>query len=199
MALFYVTGLPGAGKSAVLGELRARAYYARGVDEDGYADWINLATGAADRFPEEDPDLDFHQWCQDHNWVLSTKRIDILSRATARLGQPVFLCGVADEDRAVWHLFAKVLTLVADAPTLEHRIMTRDNNQFGKAPEELAAVLESQAGYEASYRGFGATIIDAARPLPDVADDVLAASLGLPPSVRRGAREARERARILPR
>jgi len=194
MALFYVTGLPGAGKSAVLDELRARGYHARGVDEDGYADWINLATGTHDRFPEDDPDLDFHAWYQDHNWVLSARRIGILSRATARLGQPVFLCGVADEDRTVWHLFAKVLALVADAPTLKHRIVTRENNQFGKAPEELNAVLESQVGYEASYRGFGAAIIDAARPLSQVVDDVLAASFALP-----GSEEAPERARILPR
>jgi hypothetical protein len=194
MALFFVTGLPGAGKSAVLDELRARGYHARGVDEDGYADWINRATATPDRFPRDDADLDFHAWCQAHDWVLSVRRIGILSRATARLGKPVFLCGVADEDRAVWHLFAKVLVLVADAPTLEQRIVTRDNNEFGKAPEELATVLGSQAGYEATYRGFGAVIIDAARPLRDVVDEVLAACFPLP-----GSTEAHEKARIVPR
>ncbi len=197
MALFYVTGLPGAGKSAVLAELRARGYHARGVDEDGYADWINLATGKPDRFPEDDPDLDFHAWCQAHNWVLSARRIGILSRATARLDQPVFLCGVADDDRAVWHLFTKVLALVADAPTLEQRIVTRDNNKFGKAPEELAAVLDSQAGYEASFREFGAVIIDAARPLRDVVDEILAACFPSPGEPK--SKEAHERGHILPR
>ncbi|HET9898538.1 MAG TPA: hypothetical protein VFQ44_26725 [Streptosporangiaceae bacterium] len=35
MSLYYVTGLSGTGKSAVLTELRARGYLARGVDEDG--------------------------------------------------------------------------------------------------------------------------------------------------------------------
>jgi hypothetical protein len=51
MSLIYVTGLSGTGKSAILGELRARGYRARGVDEDGYADWINRVTGTADEFP----------------------------------------------------------------------------------------------------------------------------------------------------
>jgi thymidylate kinase len=36
MSLIYVTGLSGAGKSAVLDELVARGCEARGVDEDGY-------------------------------------------------------------------------------------------------------------------------------------------------------------------
>jgi hypothetical protein len=60
MSLFFVTGLSGTGKPAVLGELRARGHQARGVDEDGYADWINRATGSADDFPRNDPGLDFH-------------------------------------------------------------------------------------------------------------------------------------------
>ena len=51
MALYYVTGLSGSGKSSVLRELRARGYHARGVDEDGFADWINRISGRADAFP----------------------------------------------------------------------------------------------------------------------------------------------------
>ncbi|HEY1005243.1 MAG TPA: hypothetical protein VGD83_36970 [Streptosporangiaceae bacterium] len=74
MALFYVTGLSGTGKSAVLSELRVRGYHARGVDEDGYADWINRAAGTPDDFPRDAPGLDLHAWYQAHDWVLSTKR-----------------------------------------------------------------------------------------------------------------------------
>ena len=47
----------------------------------------------------------------------------------------------------------------------------------GQAPEELAALRRWQDGYEAAYRGYGAVIIDAARPLGDVVDEILAASL----------------------
>lgn len=173
MALFYVTGLSGTGKSAVRGELQARGYYARGVDEDGYADWVNRVSGRADAFPRDDPGFDFHAWYRAHEWVLSEKRIGILSRAAARLGQPVFLCGVASGDGSVWHLFDKVLALVADGPTIQRRIAARTDNEFGQAPEELAALLRWQDGYEAAYRGYGAVIIDAARPLGDVVDEIL--------------------------
>ena len=68
MPLFYVTGLSGAGKSAVLTELRARGYRARGVDEDGYADWISKSTQAVDRFPRDERGVDFHAWYQTHDW-----------------------------------------------------------------------------------------------------------------------------------
>jgi hypothetical protein len=63
----------------------------------------------------------------------------------------VFLFGTAD-DANVWHLFSKVLALVADVPTIRRRIDARPN-QFGKAPEELAAVLGWQASYEADTAG----------------------------------------------
>jgi hypothetical protein len=177
LALFYVTGLSGTGKSAVLDELRARGYHARGVDEDGYADWINRVTGRPDEFPHDDPALDFHEWYKTHDWVLSVKRIGVLSRAAARLGRPVFLCGVADRDDAVWHLFEKVLALVADLTTLEQRIAVRAND-FGKVPEEFAIIAQWHADYEAAYRRFGAMIIDATLPLTDVVDELLAASAG---------------------
>jgi uridine kinase len=41
MPLVYVTGISGSGKSAVLQELRQRAHKAVGVDEDGYARWLD--------------------------------------------------------------------------------------------------------------------------------------------------------------
>jgi len=174
LALFYVTGLAGTGKSAVLSELLARGYHARGVDEDGYADWINRVSGKPDEYPH-DAALDFHAWYKTHDWVLSAKRIGVLSRAAARLGRPVFLCGVANRDDTVWHLFDKVLALVADLPTLERRIAVRQND-FGKTPDEFADIVGWHADYEATYRRFGAVIIDATLPLSEIVDEILAAS-----------------------
>ena len=107
--------------------------------------------------------------------MLSPRRISVLSRAAARLGEPVFLCGTADGDASVWHLFSKVLALVADVPTIRRRIDARPD-QFGKAPEELAAILGRQASYEADYRRYGAIIIDATSPLGEVVGEILAVS-----------------------
>ena len=102
---FLRHGPSGTGKSAVPDELRARGYQARGVDEDGYGDWIDRATGTPDDFPHDDPDLGFHAWYATHEWVLSAERIGALRREAAGLGAPMFLCGVAAGEDKVWHLF----------------------------------------------------------------------------------------------
>jgi len=51
--------------------LEGRGWPWRGVDEDGYADWVSLASGTLDHYPCDDPGLDFHAWQAAHNWVLS--------------------------------------------------------------------------------------------------------------------------------
>ena len=174
MGLCLVTGVSGTGKSTVLGELRARGCLARGVDEDGYADWVSRRTGAAEAVPRGDPRFDIHAWYRAHDWVLNARRVGVLSRAAARCGRPVFLCGSAMGEPAVWHRFDRVVALVADVPTIERRLAARAGD-YGKAPEELAAILGWHDGYEERYRRFGAVIVDATRPLPEVTDQVLAA------------------------
>ena len=153
MTLYYVTGLSGTGKSAVLRELRARGYHARGVDEDGYADWVNRITGCRDAFPRDDPDFDFHAWYAAHYWVLSVRRVSMLSRAAARLAKPVFLCGSASGDDVVWQLFDKVIALVADERTIRRRLAGR---RKGSARHRKSSPTSS-SGIPASRRPTGAS------------------------------------------
>jgi hypothetical protein len=60
MPLVYVTGISGAGKSAIRGELIGMGYAAFGTDEDGYGIWLDKTTGE----PAEEPDepYDRHEW-----------------------------------------------------------------------------------------------------------------------------------------
>jgi hypothetical protein len=174
MPLVFVTGLSGSGKSAVLRELQRRGHDAHGVDEEGYADWVDRESGLVTPFPHDDPALDLHAWYRRHRWVLSAARIGDLR---ARAEGPVFLAGMAEDDGAVWHLFDKVVALRADEATLRHRIETRQDNTFGKDPGELALILEWLEKYDETYRNLGATLIDTSRPLSQVVDDVVAAAL----------------------
>lgn len=176
MPLTYVTGISTSGKSAVLEELRARGFQALGIDEDGYGRWIHRESGRVRESPPLQSDVDAHQWYRDHNWVLDIDKIARLKRRLSGRNGKVFLCGVAVGDADAWPHFEVVCALMVDEATIMQRVGERSNHWFGKGPGELDRILEWNAGYEETYRGFGAVIIDATRPLTEVLDAVLSAA-----------------------
>ena len=89
-------------------------------------------------------------------------------------------CGGVANDIEVWDLFSRVIYLAIDEQTLRDRLGSRTSNDFGKAPEELAAVLEWHKVGEADHRSFGAVVIDATIPLPEVVDKVVVAAVTSP-------------------
>jgi thymidylate kinase len=172
--LYYITGVPGSGKSSVLRELQTRGYEAHGVDEEGFADWHNKATGSIDVRPEDQTEEQQHQWFGDHDWTLNRDRIAALKlEVEPSLKNVVFLCGVAGGEKEVWDLFDGVFALIIDAETLKKRISNRTDNHFGKSEDELNLILSGHATYETDYKGFGATIIDATQPINIVTDEIL--------------------------
>ena len=175
MTLVYVTGLSGSGKSAVLREVNKRGFEARGVDEEGFADWIDRETGEVAPFPHDDPTLDIHDWYAKHRWVLSEERIAKVKKDADQRNRIVFLAGVAEGEQEVWHFFDKVIALSVDEATVRNRIESRQDNRFGKNPEEMAEVLSWLENYDETYRGFGALVIDATKPLDRVVDEILEA------------------------
>ena len=174
MPLIYVTGISASGKSAVLVELRARGFTAYGVDEDGYGKWLD-DSGKDDVLPADGEALDMHRWMRDHDWVLDVAKIAMLKERSDRTNETVFLCGVAAGDGDAWGFFDVVCALVVDEETIKRRI-DRRADAFGKRPDELTQILEWNAGYENTYRRFGATIIDGTQAVPRVVDDVLSAA-----------------------
>lgn len=176
MPLIYVTGLSGSGKSAVLRELGNRGYQALGVDEHGYGDWVHRRTGETIEFPHAAKDLDIRQWYEHHTWVLSEARIAGLRRTSDEERLLMFLCGVASGDDQVWDYFDKVIALVIDTDTMKQRIASRADNQFGKTEAEMDEILSWHKTYERDYRRRGAEIVDAAKPLDIVVDEVIGRS-----------------------
>ena len=172
--LVYVTGVSTSGKSAVLVELRRRAFGAVGVDEDGYGTFVHRRTG---RVVSPLPvGMDPHDWYPEHAWVFDAEKVARLARQAADDGTLMFLCGVAADEDRVWPAFDLVCALVVDTDTIRRRAAARAltvPHHFGSRQDELAQLLEWNAGYAETYRGFGAAIIDATRPLTAVVDDIL--------------------------
>lgn len=84
---------------------------------------------------------------------------------------------MAEGDDKVWHLFTKVIALSVDEATIRSRIENREDNHFGKDPEEMKIVLDWLKRYDETYRDFGAIIVDATKPLDQVVQKVLAETI----------------------
>lgn len=179
LSLIYITGVSASGKSAIAAELTRRGYEAHGVDEEGHADWIDRQSGRAVLFPMDgESNVDSHEWYQQHRWVLSQDRITQLKAQSDSEQHVVYLAGVAEGDDKVWHLFDKVIVLSLDEATMRQRVEQRQGNQFGRTLAEMAGILKWLGGLEETYRGFGAAIIDASKPLKEVVDEVLTVAGG---------------------
>jgi shikimate kinase len=170
MALVWVTGNSGAGKSTICTLLRGLGYAAIDTDDDGYCAWIDRATGNAVADP---PDPLPEGWLDGYGWVIDRAKVEAL--ATDASQSMLYLCGSAENESDVRDLFDLVVCLVIDEHTLRDRLAHRTNNAFGQHPEELDAALYWNSRTEAAYRRRGATIIDATQPVEAVVRDLLAA------------------------
>lgn len=167
--IIYVTGIAGVGKSTVKAELERRGYEAYEVD-GGFADFFHTETG--ERSTSHTLEERTQQWRKQHTWIFMEEPLKKLQQqAEDRL---IFLCGTTWDEKDHWHTFEKVFALVLDNVTLEQRLKARlTSNAWGKSPHELAETLARNEAQNEEYRKLGAIIIDATKPLNEVADEVL--------------------------
>jgi len=176
VSLIYVTGISGAGKSAVCDELTARGYEAYDADRDGFKSWYDRTTDerAADQRRWSDATV---EWRGTFWLKVDPEKVEALAERARSHGRPIFLCATTPGEDAFWHLLDKVIQLSIGEATLRRRIAARIDNDFGKDPADLEEILGWHATTDESMRSFGATLIDAERPLDEVVDDVLRIAL----------------------
>lgn len=173
MALVWVTGNSGAGKSTVCELLTDLGQHAVDADEDGYSHWADRSTGQPlAHWPDPVP----AGWLDRFGWQLSRAKVEAL--AAGWRDRVAFLCGSAENEAQVRDLFDLIVCIVIDDETLTARLAARTTNSFGKNPEELAAALYWNPREEKKYRRLRAVIIDGHPPAPQVASAVLAAARG---------------------
>ena len=143
MAVVFVTGMSGTGKSSALAELARRGH--RVVDTD-YGDWIDW---------EPEP-----LWHEDRIEALLDEHED----------GTLFLAGcVANQSRFYEHFDAIVL-LSAPAEVILERVALRETNDFGKSDEERERILGDLEAVEPLLRRGATAEIDTRAPLGEVVD-----------------------------
>jgi adenylate kinase family enzyme len=175
MGLVYITGISGAGKSEVCKQLKRRGYSAFGTDEDGISAWQD-ANGCLVDTPPRDI-WRTNEWQTTHSWRYSRERLEHLAAEAA--DTPVFVCGTAANENAVWDLFSQVICLFLDnEDELRRRLSERSEDGFGKEPHELAAILSWNKTNKSNYIRFGAIMVDADQTIEKVVNNVINAVEG---------------------
>jgi hypothetical protein len=159
MALIFVTGISGAGKSAVRDELGRRGAQAYDTDEHAIAQWTNKVTG------EITPLLaDAHrtpQFLAQNDRRADPERVRQLAKEGEE--QRVFLCGSIGNEDEVRPFFEKVFLLSIDEATMRHRLLARTAHDFGTKPHELELMLAWNEAIDEHQIGGGESTCSAVR------------------------------------
>jgi broad-specificity NMP kinase len=167
---YYITGISGSGKSEVRNELQKRGYLAFDGDENGITGWRERKTG---KFVRQDDRKGGPDGSRVELYDLHMSRQRVEELVTASAGNIVFICGTASNRYDLWDMFDAVFCLSIDSETLVHRLRTRTNNEFGKDPRELEAVIGWHKPSERTDAEAGAIVINATRTVQEVTDEIL--------------------------
>jgi gluconate kinase len=172
VALIYVTGVSGSGKSKLCEELVRRGHDAHDSDREGNASFVSRMSG--EHVPAPSLDGRTPAFVAEFEWRFIRSAIERFAARAA--DETVFFLGTAGNEREVWDLFDLVIYLAIDETTLRQRVATRTGNDFGKSDDELRRCLEWLTEANAEFATYGATYVDATQPLEAVFRDVLEAS-----------------------
>jgi dephospho-CoA kinase len=170
MALIYVTGTPGSGKSTIQHELTRLGYIAYDLDDARFGGPFNKASNTHVAMPpieERTP-----EWFDAHEWRVY--REAVLELQKEMTDKVVYLCGTATTEDAIIDIFDKVIYLNVVEDTLRQRIANRLENDFGKTPHELERILARYREAQASLSSKNYEIIDANSTLNDTIEKILA-------------------------
>lgn len=116
MPALFITGLSGVGKSSTLDEMKTRGYHT--VDLD--IDYMMVSNG--ERLIDE---------MKLQNLINHYKEDKLI------------IAGTESNQGKFYEQFVAVILLTADLEVMLNRIETRTNNQYGKAPDERANIIQN--------------------------------------------------------
>jgi energy-coupling factor transporter ATP-binding protein EcfA2 len=154
-----VTGNPGSGKTTMVTELTRLGYTAVDADLE-IAGWKRGPAG--------------------RRWMWDRSRLEMVIRGHAK-AEPLFVCGIAMNQRDMLDLFDRVFLLSLDLRTQRDRLAASGDRD----PAMWKPILEGLPVFEREMRAVGATVLDARLPAPLLAAHVIEGT-GVGPSTAAG-------------
>jgi broad-specificity NMP kinase len=153
---YLVEGLSGTGKTSVCDELRRRGYHAINGDRELSYQGDPETAEAVEGFAHQ-----HHIWDVDKVKALVADQTNAMS----------FFCGGSRNFPRFIHLFDRVFVLEVDIDTLNRRLASRTESEWGGRSIEREFIARLHATKEdVPKRG---VIIDATAPIPRVVDEIL--------------------------
>lgn len=156
--IIFITGMSGAGKSAVLNLLAQRGFRTCDTDEEGFC--VNQAEDQGG-----------------YDWVWNEMKIGQLLES--HVEGYLYLSGCVSNQGLFYHHFDEIVLFTAPEKILLQRIKSRKGNPYGKTPEELAAISQDIKHVEPLLRRRVTKIIDTSRPLLETVESLVPAYLEL--------------------
>lgn len=159
MALFFISGVPGTGKTALMKELRVRGEEAHDADDECVM--ISKKTGAIVDYDSRKDDP--------YDWIYPTESLRKLKAQAA--SKHVFLLGSVDNFDEVNDAADKYIWLDIPLDILLQRLDAR-RKDYGKSASERQSIIELYTELKASL-GPKLLRLDATKPVDQIADELL--------------------------
>lgn len=167
MKTIYITGISGTGKTAISKELEKRGFYTISIDEvPNLCIWRHKET--KEKVTSE-VELN-KEFIDTHDWVCD---VEYLQRLIGQGTGPVFILGLASNQKDFIHIFNKVLLLQCTPETFISRIENRTDNDFGKDKTAQEVILSWYKNFENNILEKGAVSINVEKPLNEVVDEII--------------------------
>ena len=150
MAVVFVTGMSGTGKSAALAELARRGHIVVDTDYGEYSEEV----------PCSDEGGSQHLWREDRIGALLDAHSDGV----------LFISGCVSNQARFYPRFDAIILLSAPANVILDRVAHRESNAFGKHDAERDRILADLAKVEPMLRAGATAEIDTRAPLGDVVE-----------------------------
>ena len=169
MALIYITGPAGSGKSALQKELQLRGYEAYDEDAPEIGSAHNVITNVAVSIPPAD--IRDEDWFTNHEWRV---RDTAMKKMHAKsVSQNVYFFGNSLKESEIRSFVDKIIYLDLDTATMRKRIANRTDNDYGKNDDEFSRILERQKDAAGFISNFEHQTIDAAESIEQVVAKII--------------------------
>lgn len=167
MSLYFITGAPGAGKSAVTTGMEAKGYAIYDTDDPertGMAGWHSLETGEYVAGYNEVEVTE--RLLKTHLWKLTDAALEgFVERAES---ESIYLCGRLRDARPVIEVADRILFLRLPDAVVDERLIRRSQIpgevEWGGEPWQREKSMQVNRQIEEEYRALGAVMINADQP-----------------------------------